>query len=54
MGIAELRRSVDAGSSDEVRPVPLLEREDRRSQQATRLSGVECEALYILRAFNMS
>ena len=54
MGIAELRRSVDAGSSDEVRPVPLLEREDRRSQQATRLRGVECEALYILRAFNMS
>ena len=44
MGIAELRRSVDAGSSDEVRPVPLLEREDRRSQQATRLRGVECEA----------
>ena len=53
MGIAELRHSVDAGSSDEVRPVPLLEREDRRTQQATRLSGVECEALYISRAFNM-
>ena len=54
MGIAELRRSVDAGSNDEVRPVPLLEREDRRSQQATRLRGVECEALFVLRAFNKS
>jgi hypothetical protein len=48
MGIAELRRSVDS-TSDEVRPVPLLEREDRRSQQQARLRGVECEALLALR-----
>jgi len=48
MGIAELRRSVDS-TSDEVRPVPLLEREDRRAQQQTRLRGVECEALFGLR-----
>ena len=44
MGIAELRRSVDT-TTEEQRPVPLLEREERQSQQKTRLRGVECEAL---------
>ena len=43
MGIAELRRSVDT-TTEEQRPVPLLEREERQAQQKTRLRGVECEA----------
>ena len=45
MGIAELRRSVEAPSDTTVRSIPLLERNDRQTQQASRLSGVETEAL---------
>ena len=44
MGIAELRRSVEQPGGETVRTVPLLERNDRQRQQATRLSGVETEA----------
>ena len=44
MGIAELRRSVEQPGGETVRSVPLLERNDRQRQQATRLSGVETEA----------
>ena len=43
MGIAELRRSVDT-PTDDPRPVPLLEREERQAQQIARLRGVDCEA----------
>ena len=44
MGIAELRRSVEAPSdSREVRSIPLLERNDRQKTQQARLSGVETE-----------
>ena len=43
MGIAELRRSVEQPGGQTVRTVPLLERNDRQRQQATRLSGVETE-----------
>ena len=44
MGIAELRRSVEQPGGETVRTVPLLKRNDRQRQQATRLSGVETEA----------
>ena len=44
MGIAEIRRSVEAPGGETVRTVPLLERNDRQRQQSTRLSGVETEA----------
>ena len=44
MGIAELRRSVEQPGGETVRTVPLLERNNRQRQQATRLSGVETEA----------
>ena len=44
MGIAELRRSVEAPGGEMVRSVPLLERNDRQRQQSARLSGVETEA----------
>ena len=43
MGIAELRRSVEQPGGETARSVPLLERNDRQRQQATRLSGVETE-----------
>ena len=51
MGIAELRRTVEQPGGEAVRTVPLLERNDRQRQQASRLSGVETEAqgLHIMR-----
>ena len=47
MGIAELRRSVDAPGDTTPRVVPLREREERQAQQAARLSGLDCQALQI-------
>ena len=47
MGIAELRRSVDAPGDTTPRVVPLREREERQSQQAARLSGLDCQALQL-------
>ena len=44
MGIAELRRSVEAPGGEATRTVPLLERNDRQKNQSMRLSGVETEA----------
>ena len=43
MGIAELRRSVEQPGGERARAVPLLERNDRQRQQATRVSAVETE-----------
>ena len=47
IGIAELRRSVDSPGDTAPRVVPLREREERQSQQAARLSGLDCQALQL-------
>ena len=47
MGIAELRRTVDAPRETAPRVVQLREREERQTQQAARLSGLDCQALQL-------